>query len=264
FNAKSITKGVAHWDVSQVDNMYALFSGATAFNDDLSGWNVSNVTNMAWMFRDATAFDQNLGEWNISDVTQMDLMLDNAGLSVNNYDATLDGWAGQAVVNGVTLGAANLEYCAAAFARQQLINTYGWNIVGDMQTWACYSPDLFITTWQTTASNETITIPTFDGETYNYTVDWGDGNTDVNITGDATHTYTTAGTYAVTISGTFPRIHFNNQGDREKILSVEQWGFIGWTSMHNAFFGCSNLQVNASDAPNLSGVTSMVSMFENC
>ena len=53
----------------------------------------------------------------------------------------------------------------------------------------------FVTKWTTTADGESITIPTFDGETYNYTVDWGDGTTDTNQTGDATHTYTTAGTY---------------------------------------------------------------------
>ena len=35
---------------------------------------------------------------------------------------------------------------------------------------------------------ETFTIPT-SGSGYNYTVDWGDGSSDTNVTGDISHTY---------------------------------------------------------------------------
>ena len=61
--------------------------------------------------------------------------------------------------------------------------------------------DKLITTWQTTTANESITIPTKSGETYNYTVDWGDGSTPTNETGDATHAYTTTGVHTIKISG---------------------------------------------------------------
>ncbi|WP_421764969.1 BspA family leucine-rich repeat surface protein [Ekhidna sp.] len=120
----------------------------------------------------------------------------------------------------------------------------------------------FITTWQTTATNESITIPTFSGETYDYIVDWGDGTFE-SITTDASpsHTYTTAGTHTISISGTFPRIHFNNTGDFDKIQTIEQWGDIAWTSFEGAFESCLNLTSNASDAPDLSGVTSLSQMF---
>lgn len=47
----------------------------------------------------------------------------------------------------------------------------------------------FVTVWETTASDNNITIPTNSNYTYNYTVDWGDGNIENNITGDITHTY---------------------------------------------------------------------------
>jgi len=44
----------------------------------------------------------------------------------------------------------------------------------------------FITTWGTSAPDESITIPTNSSLTYSYTVDWGDGSTDTkNHTGDA-------------------------------------------------------------------------------
>jgi surface protein len=137
---------------------------------------------------------------------------------------------------------------------------------GYIYTNVSYDPDEFVTTWKTdnpgVSSSTQITIPTTGGG-YNYNVDWGDGSTSTGITGDTTHTYSTAGTYTVKITGTFPRIYFNNTGDRQKILSVEQWGTNQWTSMANAFYGCSNLEINAIDAPDLSLVSDTSYMFSN-
>lgn len=121
--------------------------------------------------------------------------------------------------------------------------------------------DYFITTWKTTAPNESITIPTFSGETYSYTVDWGDGSIDTSIMGDAIHSYISAGIHTVKISGTFPRIYFNNSGNRMKIQSIEQWGANVWKSMSLAFTGCEDLVSNATDMPNLSMVSDMYGMF---
>ena len=115
----------------------------------------------------------------------------------------------------------------------------------------------FITTWQTTKS---ITIPT-EGTGYNYTVDWGDGTLESGFTGDATHTYTNSGVYTISISGDFPRIYFNNAGDKNKILTIEQWGNIEWKSMAGAFYGCSNLSYNATDIPDLTQVSDLSYMF---
>ena len=132
----------------------------------------------------------------------------------------------------------------------------------------------FITTWQTSAANESITIPTA-GDGYNYTVNWGDNSTDNNTyTGAeaaaaATHEYATSGTYTVTISGAFPRIRFSQLINSRltstlatgQIRTVEQWGDQAWTSMESAFAGCSDLTFNTTDAPDLSGVMDMSHMF---
>ena len=122
----------------------------------------------------------------------------------------------------------------------------------------------FITTWKTdnpgTSNDNQITIPAIGG---NYTVDWGDMSTpDTNVSGAITHTYTTAGTYTVAISGAFPRLSFNDGGDKDKILSVENWGDQIWNTMSRAFKGCTNLIINATDTPDLSQVTSMAEMFD--
>jgi hypothetical protein len=106
----------------------------------------------------------------------------------------------------------------------------------------------FITTWETTTASESITVP-HTGTGYSFDIDWGDGTVETSLTeADApfSHTYAVAGTQTVTISGTFPRIYFNNGGDKTKIRTVENWGDVGATSMVLAFFGCSNLTTLAA------------------
>ena len=118
------------------------------------------------------------------------------------------------------------------------------------------------------------TIPTTGGG-YNYNVDCNNDGTDEATaqSGDYTCDYGVGneGTYTIRIkdnvgNGTgFPRIFFNNVGDKEKILSIEQWGTGHWTSMQWAFRGAVNLVVNATDTPNLLSQSSISlhEMFRN-
>ncbi|KUJ59173.1 hypothetical protein AR687_24510, partial [Flavobacteriaceae bacterium CRH] len=141
-------------------------------------------------------------------------------------------------------------------------NTYNFTIQG-----TGYTP--FITTWKTdntgTSNSTSITIPT-TGTGYNYDVDWNNDGTydDFGLTGNITHDYGTAGTYTVVIRGDFPRIYFNNGGDKLKILDIQQWGSIAFKSMNNAFLACANLNSTATDLPNLTAVTDMSGMFKAC
>ena len=129
-----------------------------------------------------------------------------------------------------------------------------------------YAQDEFITTWKTdnsgTSNLTSITIPTF-GSGYNYDVDWNnDGVFDeTGLTGNITHDFGTPGIYTIQIRGTFPRIRFSNSHNSKKILSIEQWGTISWTSMNGSFRDCSNLVINTTDIPDLSGVNDVGSMF---
>jgi len=120
-----------------------------------------------------------------------------------------------------------------------------------------------------TSSDTEFTIPTYIGETYNYNVDCdGDGTEEeTGVTGNYTCKYSTMGTYEIHIKDNtkeftgFPRIYFNNSGDKEKLLTIEQWGSGSWSSMESAFYGCTNLAGQASDMPNLKYVTDMHRMF---
>jgi surface protein len=120
-----------------------------------------------------------------------------------------------------------------------------------------------------TSSDTQFIIPTWSGFWYNYNVDIdNDGiNEATGLTGNYTCNYPSAGTYTIRIkdnsgAGTgFPMIYFYSGGDRDKLLSIEQWGTGHWTSMICAFYGCSNLAGQASDVPDLSNVTNMSDMF---
>jgi len=129
----------------------------------------------------------------------------------------------------------------------------------------------FVTVWETTASDNNITIPTNSNYTYNYTVDWGDGTIENNVTGDITHIYSVDGNHTVKISGEFPTIKFyigvdedgdaliNN--DAVQILSIIAWGDIIWKDMNSSLYKCINLNLNTLDIPELSFVKNMSNMF---
>jgi surface protein len=103
----------------------------SSFNQDISTWDVSSVVNMNGAFANAVVFNQNIGNWNVSEVTDMANMLDYTGISVNNYDSILIGWAAQPLQYGVTLGAEGLVYSRVAIpALITLSQKYGWKIEG--------------------------------------------------------------------------------------------------------------------------------------
>ncbi|GAA4276691.1 hypothetical protein GCM10022259_14150 [Aquimarina mytili] len=268
--ATAFNGNISNWDTGEATSFANMFRDAIAFNQDISGWDTKNLGNINNTFERATAFDQDLGDWDISSVIEntnsIQHMFSNSGMSTENYDATLIGWArldgGETKIPvGVIFHAEGIPYCLGETARNTLTSApYNWTIADGGK--GC-PEDFFITTWQTTTANESITIPTKDSG-YNYRIDWGDGTIETGFTGDAMHQYATAGTYTVKIVGDFPRINFDNTGDKDKIRSIEQWGNIQWTSFREAFYGCENLKLNADDIPDFTQVTELTSMFGEC
>ena len=97
-----------------------------------------------------------------------------------------------------------------------------------------------------------------------YDVDWGDGNVETGVVDTQTHTYPSAGVYDIKVTATTGRVLFNNGGDKSKLLDIKNWGTCEWTSMENAFKGCNNLDVTATDIPNFNSVTETIAMFYDC
>lgn len=65
-------------------------------------------------------------------------------------------------------------------------------------------------------------------------------------------------------SSYFSYFKMNNGIDKNRLIDLENWGNISWVSMNSAFYGCSNLNISATDMPNLNNVTDMELCFALC
>jgi len=127
-----------------------------------------------------------------------------------------------------------------------------------------------------TAGLTTVQLPLMSIGTYNFWVDWGDGRKDyvtsfaqiyVRETVARTHTYRTAGTYTIRITGTIRGwTYYNditNQGN--KLLSIERWGcleLIYDVADQMVFVNCVNLDLsNVKDTLNTKYLTTLIFLF---
>ena len=134
--AMSFNGDISGWVPKEVTDMSYMFAGANSFNGDISSWNVEKVMTMDGMFEGANSFDQNLGSWNIRSITTMNRMLNNSGMSKDNYEKTLEGWANNVnTPESITLGAEGIHYCDGA-AKTVLLNK-GWTITDEGQGQNC-------------------------------------------------------------------------------------------------------------------------------
>ena len=127
----------------------------------------------------------------------------------------------------------------------------------------------FTSTWKTdntgTSTDTQITLPLVSTGTYDFVANWGDGTSDTITAYDqaeVTHTYSTAGTYTVKIYGTIEGWQFDGGGDKLKLTNISQFGNLDITT-DAAFYGCSNMTITATDAPDISS-TSLLNMFRDC
>ena len=187
----AFNQDIGNWNTGNVTNMLNMFSGASSFNQDIGGWDTKNVTTMLGMFGIASAFDQDIGGWDIRNVTNMTSMLRLSGLSKENYDKTLVGWAAQDVQENVPLGALGLEYCLGEDARQSLIDDHKWIIINDTKNCPIL-PNI-----QLTDANNTIIN---NGNSPSQSTNTIFGTVELNQTSSETYTITNTGTAALIIS----------------------------------------------------------------
>jgi hypothetical protein len=112
--------------------------------------------------------------------------------------------------------------------------------------------------------------------TRQYTVDWGDGNVSTGLTGDVTHNYASAGIYTISVAGLFPRVFYNNGGDRQKVKKILSFGDIVWGDFNQAFRGCAITDINGVISNGQAVITFesalrdmaltliLASLFQNC
>jgi len=105
----------------------------------------------------------------------------------------------------------------------------------------------------TTADAEVFQMPFRTTSTVNAEVDWGDGTSDtVTSSAEAVHTYATAGTHTITVTGTINgwSYYFANQDgvsvDKDQMGNVYQWGSF-LVDEDVTFYQCANMTVSATD-----------------
>ena len=260
------TPDVSGWDTSNVTNMSYMFSYATSANPDISGWNISQVTDIRGMFGFAKAAHPNMSQWDFSEVMNMSYLFTGVTLPTKTYNNLLNRINETSQKSDVTLHGGHSQHNSDSEAARTTLTGRGWIIgdggmEGDEESTLPASP--FISEW-TVTDGEDITLPLKEGYNYNFTVNWGDESSS-EVTSyddsDITHTYDTAGTYTVTISGTVEAWYFNDSGSKDKIISVKNLGDMGWKDLSYAFAECTNLKELYGG--NISGVTNMKDMFKS-
>jgi len=125
----------------------------------------------------------------------------------------------------------------------------------------------FRTKWNMN-STKTLALPIYNGGTYNFEVDWGDGTAKQQVTSwndaDATHTYSSNGTYTVTITGTIEGFSFlvNSQKNSDDLVDIMSWGSLKLGNKGGYFNYTRRLtSISATDVLNLEGTTNLQNMF---
>jgi surface protein len=273
-DALAFDQDIGNWDVDSVTNMVYMFFDAEVFDKDIGDWNTSNVSNMMFMFVEAERFNQDIGRWDVRKVKNMKSMFSSA----RSFNQDLKDWNTSVVEN-----MDGMFFRTEALHEQNLSSWDVDNIDTHKEFMKNSGEDNiepiwphFVITVKTDNVGESednqFIIPTYSGETYNYNVDCDSDGIDENssVEGNCTCTYDEAGIYTITIKDNasdhsgFPRIYFAHEGDREKIVGINQWGTMHWKSMRFAFWGCSELNATggvAKDTPDLSRVTNISLMF---
>lgn len=133
----------------------------------------------------------------------------------------------------------------------------------------------FVTTWKTDnpgfSNDSAIYLEVDSAFSYNFDIDWNnDGIFDtLNVSENILIQYSSPGTYTIRIKGIFPAFYFEayrfmpnvSPRDQKKIVSIDQWGTNSWQSLYQAFMDCQNVICTATDAPDLTNINSLGSMF---
>ncbi len=221
-------------------------------NDGEYGWIVPDITSEKCLVRVSDAINPNVFDVSVDVFTiyvcQLDSRADlNNDCKTSMFDLGImsGGWGGVFDFNDLTI-----------LADDWLRNG---NPFDDDFT------EAFVTTWDTSLGDGTTVTLALAGEV-DATIDWGDGTiTDVNTPGPHVHDYGGDGFYTVSVTGSVTAYNSRGNGgeiyEREKLISVDNWGHVGLANMNGAFYSCSNLVSVPGTSDGIEAVTDMGWMF---
>lgn len=197
-------------------------------------------------------------------------------LSTNSYsDLLVDIEMNNSAAN-VTFDGGGSKYDISAIGARENLISRGWTITdGGFESSANIVTEAFVlvvdTTQVGTSSSNQFTLPLNSSQIYDFSIDWGDGSTNIFLTNtNITHTYSSGGNYTIQIVentvGGFSAIYFNGGGDRQKVLELANWGSVTWSTFESAFYSCSNMEITATDhaTAKTSSVTNFEGAWRNC
>jgi surface protein len=103
----------------------------------------------------------------------------------------------------------------------------------------------FISSWKIPSDDLYLTLPLRDGYNYNFTVDWGDGETSKVLNfydSNKHHFYRKEGIYKIKIKGLVESWDLGSSSYRSRIVGVDLFSDLGWINLESAFSGCTNLE----------------------
>ena len=209
-----------------------------------------------------------VGRWETPAPGQFDYKSEHECVAEYQYVIDLGEWqAGQELIIAAHAVVQKADVTETAWA--------GRDRFAEQGNWATYfrytvkegtfDPDAFVTTWNTSLGTGTTVTLGLAG-TVNATIDWGDGTVQhVTTAGPHTHDYGTDGVYTVQVNGSVTAYNSNHNGgptsERRKLVSVDNWGNVGFQSMNWAFYLASNLVSVPGHSVGLENVSSMAYMF---
>jgi hypothetical protein len=277
WNASTNTPSLANTDTGKTGLMYQVSVGGTvdfgAGNITFEAKDIVVNNGVIWDKIDATdavhSVNGNTGAVNLdaddiddtsttkkftsaTEKTKLSGIAENATANPNAFDKTADD------TDDLTEGASN-----------KFLSTAVQNQISSLEL---QSANQFVSVWKTDntgfTNDDQIKLPLTSGGSYDFLVDWGDGKQD-RITAynqaEVTHTYASAGSYTVTISGECDGWRFNNSSytDKEKLIEIKNCGCLN-ISNDNAFYGCKKLLFTCSDELNVVGLTNAGALFRDC
>jgi surface protein len=302
FGASAFNQNIGSWNTSNATNMSGLFYSATTFNQDISNWNTEKVTNMSQMFRNATSFNQNIGSWNTGAVTTMNQLFlgaiaynqnighwnTSAVINMNSlfdsaisFNQNIGSWNTEKVTNMSQMfrfaNAFNQDlskWCVNNIASKpdnfdQEATAWPDNVNTRPQWGSC--PGSFITKWNVTNGEIAFRMNT-EGKDVHYNMSGATTTSGIfqqSTMGTVIISGLTNGDHSLRITSPISNFSLNHLSTTQKqaITEVSQWGTANeWADegLVNAFNGCSNLDVTATDIPDLSMATSLYAIFEGC
>jgi len=289
YNATSFDQNIGSWDISKIRDLSGMFKEAglspTNYNTLLTGWDAqtlhSNVIFDAGNSKYSPGSAAESARTHLINDLNWTINDDGTAVYTLTYspgsNGTLSGATTQTVnygEDGSAVGVIpNAGYQFARWSDGVADNPRtDLNVSANIDVVAQYTVEAikcFVTTWTVDASDPNIKIPMSSTETYD--VDWNnDGVFDeTGLSGTLSHTYSAAGDYTVRIyfasgSGSIDFSNLADSSDKEKLATIDQWGTGIWNTMNHAFYGASNMNMTATDTPDLSICTDISNMFAKC